>query len=739
MAQSQLQEPASTATPTADAAMSQALVALQRVADAIERLAANQAPERSVTVAPTPGARPSDATNTWGTALLSTARKQQRSFSSLLSLGRGRSHKQQIDAAADGEEAGKEGPGRQSRRLSGSSPRPSRRLPGSSPAPTAERPPPVQHAVAELTDRATLHSMPLSIVIFGATGDLARKKLFPALYQLCALGHLPTEKLLIVAYGRSAVDLAAFVEKQCCNVREQAARLGRAAFEARIDYHAGGYDEAESYERLDATLRAHEGGAPGNRLFFLSVPPTVFGAVTARISGHARAPFGGFTRLMIEKPFGRDSGSFGALDASTAAHFAEAQLFRLDHYLGKEVILNIPSLRWANQLFEPTWNARHIESVQLTFKEDLGTGGRGGYFDGFGIIRDIIQNHLLQAFMWLAMEPPDAMTAAALVRQKVALLKCVRALSLDDAQSVFLGQFGASGDEPGYLDDATVPAGSTCPTFASTVLRVDNDRWRGVPFLFTAGKGMDERVCEVRVRYKEQRTNQMMGAGLQQNELVMRIQPDESIYMITVAKEPGITAEQVRKPAVMDMSYAAQFKGAYVGDAYERMFLNCARGDQALFVSSAELVEAWRIFTPLLHQIDERKPQPVVHPFGVLPAGYAAWAKASGIEIRATWHEYIAQNGSHVEELRKVFDELDVDKSGTLDVSEVTELARRFFDGRQPTAVRVKRIFRELGIEGDSLSFDQLLAGAQSLSRSFQQTQEQVELDVTSCTSRELA
>jgi hypothetical protein len=250
---------------------------------------------------------------------------------------------------------------------------------------------------------------------------------------------------------------------------------------------------------------------------------------------------------------------------------------------------------------------------------------------------------------------------------------------------------------------------------------------------------MDERVCEVRVRYKEQRTNQMMGAGLQQNELVMRIQPDESIYMITVAKEPGITAEQVRKPAVMDMSYAAQFKGAYVGDAYERMFLNCARGDQALFVSSAELVEAWRIFTPLLHQIDERKPQPVVHPFGVLPAGYAAWAKASGIEIRATWHEYIAQNGSHVEELRKVFDELDVDKSGTLDVSEVTELARRFFDGRQPTAVRVKRIFRELGIEGDSLSFDQLLAGAQSLSRSFQQTQEQVELDVTSCTSRELA
>ena len=486
--------------------------------------------------------------------------------------------------------------------------------------------------VADLTDHETLMAMPLTIVIFGATGDLAKKKLFPALYQLALLGHIPRHTR-VVGYGRKMVDMEEFLAKQCVNIKEDP-RLPKAEFLSRIGFHAGGYDDPTSYARLHELMSSYEAGTVGNRLFFLSVPPTVFGAVTAMLSEKCRAAEGGYTRLMIEKPFGRDSATFEDLNQLTASHFHETQLYRLDHYLGKEVILNIASLRWANQVFEPTWNARHIESVQLTFKEDLGTGGRGGYFDGFGIIRDIIQNHLLQAFMWLAMEPPSSMSAAAIVARKVELLSAVSTLSLDDPDSVFLGQFGRQGDEhPGYLDDATVPEGSRCPTFASMVLKVDNDRWRGVPFLFTAGKGMDERVCELRVRFKTTPTNLMMGVE-QQNELVMRVQPDEAVYMITVAKEPGITAEQVRKPTVMDMTYATQFKGAYVGDAYERMFLNCARGDQALFVSAAELVEAWRIFTPLLHQIDERKPQPVVHPFGMLPDGYVEWAiKEHAIDV----------------------------------------------------------------------------------------------------------
>jgi len=440
------------------------------------------------------------------------------------------------------------------------------------------------------------------------------------------------------------------------------------------------------------------------------------------LSEKCRAAEGGFTRLMIEKPFGRDSETFDTLNQLTAAHFHENQLFRLDHYLGKEVILNVASLRWANQIFEPTWNARYIESVQLLFKEDLGTGGRGGYFDTFGIIRDIIQNHLLQAFMFLAMEPPSSFTASEIVASKVNLLRCVTPPSLSDKQSYFLGQFGRQGDNPGYLEDDTVPAGSHCATFASTILKVDNERWRGVPFLFTAGKGMDERVCELRIRYKTQPCNLIMGS-LQQNELVLRVQPDEAIYMTTIAKEPGITAEQVRKPTVMDMTYSTQFKNAYVGDAYERMFLNCARGDQALFVSAAELVEAWRIFTPLLHQIDEQKPKPVIHPFGMLPSGYTAWAAKNGIEIRPTWQEYVANNGDQIEEMARVFRELDVDGSGTLSAPEVTELARRFFDGREPSETRVKALFQAFDQDGDGkITLAELREGAQKMHRSFSQS-----------------
>ena len=421
-----------------------------------------------------------------------------------------------------------------------------------------------EHATAaDLTSHETLMGMPLTAVIFGATGDLAKKKLFPALYQLCLHGHLP-RTLDVVGYGRSEVDYDAFIEKQCANIKEDP-RYSKAAFTARIRFHAGAYDAPESYERLASSMAAYEASQTGNRLFFLSVPPSIFGAVTQMISQHGRAATGGFTRLMIEKPFGRDTPTFEALDSVTSGVFEENQLYRLDHYLGKEVILNIPTLRWANQTFEPLWNGRYIESVQLTFKEDLGTDGRGGYFDSVGIIRDIIQNHLLQAFMWLAMEPPKAMTAAAIVEAKVALLRRVRTLELDAPPSsgdgapgggvppsgVFLGQFARHRDEPGYLEDSTVPAGSCCPTFAALVLEVDNPRWRGVPFLFTAAKGMDERVCELRVRFRLQPHGAMMGVN-SQNELVMRIQPNEALCAPphrVAPDEPLMATDGVLNPA----------------------------------------------------------------------------------------------------------------------------------------------------------------------------------------------
>ena len=304
--------------------------------------------------------------------------------------------------------------------------------------------------------------------------------------------------------------------------------------QAQISFHAGPYDSPDSFKLLAEELTQLEGGKPSNRLFFLSVPPPVFGAVTAMINEHARATEPGFTRLMIEKPFGRDMDTFEELNEKTASCFHETQLYRLNHYVGKEVILNISTLRWANQvgyiggkvciayaarcrlgiflsrflstwqLFEPTWNREHIESVQIVFKEDVGLGGRGGYFDTFGIIRDIMQNHLLQVLMWVAMEPPEDMSAAKIIEAKVELLRCIETLRLNPNEC-FLGQFGPTKykvgqkefSEPGYLDEETVPKDSRCPTFASLFLKVDNSRWRGVPFLMTAGKGLDERLCEV--------------------------------------------------------------------------------------------------------------------------------------------------------------------------------------------------------------------------------------------------
>jgi glucose-6-phosphate 1-dehydrogenase len=576
-----------------------------------------------------------------------------------------------------------------------------------------------QQDAPELTDHFTLTTMPLTVVIFGATGDLAKKKLFPAIYQLCLCGHFP-KHVNVVGYGRSKVDLSKFIEKQCVNIKENKS-FPKEEFTSRIQFHAGGYDEPTSYEKLDQEIKEYEGGKAGNRVYFLSVPPTVFGVVTEMISEKGRAVKGGFTRLMIEKPFGRDSETFAVLDKLTAKHFKSTQLFRLDHYLGKEVILNIVTLRWGNQMFEPLWSSKFIESVQITFKEDLGTGGRGGYFDGFGIVRDIMQNHLLQAFMWLAMETPAAMDAPSIIQAKVNLLSDVQTISLDKCPTeVFLGQFTANSDEKGYLDDDTVPKGSTCPTFAAVVLRVNNERWNGVPFLFTAGKGMDERLCEIRIRFKLQAMNEMLGVS-DKNELVMRIQPDEALYMQVAAKEPGITAEQVRKPVVIDMEYKHQFAEAYLGDAYERMFLNTARGDQALFVSSDELVEAWRIFTPMLHQIDREKPKPVLHPFGIMPTGYGQFCSRNGVTLSPTWHEYVAMNGSNVDLMKKVFAELDTTDEGSLGYKQISRLARRFFDGRDPTEERIGKLFNELDADGDQrVTLEELIQGAQKLQRAFE-------------------
>jgi len=276
-----------------------------------------------------------------------------------------------------------------------------------------------------------------------------------------------------------------------------------------------------------------------------------------------------------------------------------------------------------------------------------------------------------------------------------------------------------------------VPKDSRCPTFASLLLHVDNTRWRGVPFLMTAGKGLDERLCEVRVRYKQKPNNkliaQMSGRSLHSNELVMRIQPNESLYMTTLSKVPGLNTmaevpglKWVPKMTVMDMSYDKNFTDAYVGDAYERMFLNAALGDQSLFVSAGELKEMWRIFTPLLHQIDEQKPDVVLYPFGMVPHEWAEWAAARGAAPRQTWQEFLALHSDQVEELRKVFVELDVNDKGRLEGPEILELAKRFYDGREPTMKQIAAIMDRIDSSGTgSVTWDDLVKAAGIISSAF--------------------
>mmetsp|Transcript_11227 Transcript_11227/g.21160 ORF Transcript_11227/g.21160 Transcript_11227/m.21160 type:complete len:706 (-) Transcript_11227:141-2258(-) len=586
---------------------------------------------------------------------------------------------------------------------------------------------PVYKHTSEIVTAKTLdQTKPLSIIIFGATGDLARKKLFPAVYQLMLLGHIP-KQVNIVAYGRSEPKggMQAFLDKQCTNVKEKP-ELPKKQYYSQISFYAGAYDKPEAFAGLNEKLKMLEKGRPGNRLFFLSIPPTIFGVVCENIAAKARAMKGGFTHLIIEKPFGRDSATFNELNKCTSSIFQESELYRIDHYLGKEIVLNLMTLRFANQIFEPLWNNKHIESVEITFKEDLGTEGRGGYFDGFGIIRDIMQNHLLQVFMFLGIEPPVDMGAAGITAAKVNFLKAVETLTLE--KGVFLGQFGANSwnvagvqhSESGYLDDETVPKGSKCPTFAAIVLRINNARWAGVPFLMKAGKGLDERMSEVRVNFKPQPFNSVLQASPEGNQLVMRIQPDEALYFKTYSKEPGLSHEA--KPTVMDMNYAHQFPDAYVGDAYERMFLNAARGDGSLFVSAAELVEAWRIFTPLLHQIDDKKPDVVLYKFGERnPPGFADWSlKHAGVHQTENWMDFVARNSSSVEELKKTFEQLDRDKDGRLGPQEVLALAQKFYDGRTPTQKKVNEIISRIDLDGDgTITLDELVQSSEKFHNAF--------------------
>ncbi|XP_055881861.1 glucose-6-phosphate 1-dehydrogenase-like isoform X1 [Biomphalaria glabrata] len=450
-------------------------------------------------------------------------------------------------------------------------------------------------------------------VILGASGDLAKKKIYPTLWWLFRDGLLP-HKTYFIGYARTKLTVEN-VQKNCLpymKVKDSETEKLKEFFKLN-EYVAGSYDKTQDFVQLN---KAIEQKGSANRIFYMALPPSVFEAVTLNIKAVCMSKGDKWTRIVVEKPFGKDLESSNQLSQHLSALFKEEELYRIDHYLGKEMVQNLMVLRFGNRIFSPIWNRENIASIVISFKEPFGTQGRGGYFDEFGILRDVMQNHLLQILTLVAMEKPPSTHAEDIRNEKVKVLKSIPP---PDIKNVVLGQYvgdpnGEGEAKLGYLDDPTVPKGSITPTFATVVLFVKNERWDGVPFILRCGKALNERKAEVRVQFRDVAGDIFPSGEVKRNELVIRVQPSEAIYMKMMAKTPGMSINC--EESELDLTYGSRYRGVNMPDAYERLILDVFMGSQIHFVRSDELYEAWRIFTPLLHHIEYNKPKPIEYVYG---------------------------------------------------------------------------------------------------------------------------
>ena len=462
-------------------------------------------------------------------------------------------------------------------------------------------------SAARLDERRRI-STPCTIIIFGASGDLTKRKLIPALYHLFSDGQLPEEFRVIGFARREKTDeswrkeLKVGVDKHLRLPRREAAVWE--AFQKNIFYHRGDLTDAEAYQSLAKRLAKFENASlQENLVFYLAISPTLF--VEAVDQLHAvgllkrqRDKLAPWQRLVVEKPFGQDLASARELNAQLVKHVRERQIFRIDHYLGKETVQNIMMFRFSNALFEQLWNREAIEHVQITVSEDIGVGSRGGYFEESGTLRDMMQNHLLQILSLVAMEPPVSLEAEAIRNEKVKLLQSIRELAPDDvARQVVRGQYfagGINGDtRQGYRQEERVAPESNVETYVAAQFFIDNWRWSGVPFYLRTGKNLPLRASEVRVQFRPT-PNVLFArqADLQPNALTLRLQPDEGIFLRFNGKVPGNSMDI--QPVRMHFGYDTEF-GAYTPEAYERLLLEAMAGDATLFIRRDEVETAWQI------------------------------------------------------------------------------------------------------------------------------------------------
>ena len=481
---------------------------------------------------------------------------------------------------------------------------------------------------------------PFDIVIFGGTGDLAKRKLLPALYQRFLAGQIDLASR-IVGSARDTLSTDAYrarVRAAVSTAAENPAAPDQQleAFLALIDFVAVDVSGSTGWTELKARLDARPNGV---RIFYLAIGPGLFAQACEGLHRHGLdVPQ---SRVVVEKPIGHDLSSAREINATLAGVFTEAQTYRIDHYLGKETVQNLIALRFGNALFEPLWNAARIDHVQITVAEELGLAGRAGYYDQAGALRDMVQNHMLQLLCFVAMEPPYSMEADVLRDEKLKVLRALKPMSLDDVrQYTVRGQYrrGVTGNTavPGYTEELGVESSRT-ETFVALRAEVANWRWAGVPVYLRTGKRLPQRVSEIVVSFQAVR-HSLFGSSagpLIPNKLIIRLQPNEGVQLGLMIKEPGPGGLRLRSTS-LDMSFADTFAGKRQPDAYERLLMDVVRGNPTLFMRRDEVEAAWSWIDPILNAwaADPEPPRPYT-------AG--TWGPSAAIALverdGRTWHE----------------------------------------------------------------------------------------------------